>query len=278
MARGRLICASLGTSRRYAALHTAAGALSEFAQALYPLMVVHADDFGRSQGDAFTVKHSVFPTSPRSEEEFDAALDAMAAVGLIQRYKGDGRDVIEIVAFFEHQSGLHKRTHSRYPDPPQSPESPESPGASVIFPLKRREENGREKNGTEVRTRAVARACESSRLKLSVGERPPSRDSDFEEFWQRWPAWRRLEKKAARTEWKRLRPDSPLRLAIFAALDRLHADPHMREESGRYLLHPHRWLQRRRWEDEKSSIVAPTLSRKTAATARAVQQIIESSQ
>lgn len=150
MARGRVISKSLGSSRRFRKLLEYAGELGEFAQALYPLMVAHADDFGRMSCDAFTVKHEVFPTSPRSEDEFDCALVAMHDSGLIVRYVVAGEQYAQIDKFEEHQSGLHKRTASKIPGPPEkAPSIPESSGNVPEIPseLKRTELNGTEGKG-----------------------------------------------------------------------------------------------------------------------------------
>lgn len=140
MARGRMISRTLSTSEKRAALHHAAGKLAEFCQAIFPLLVAHADDYGRLAGDVFTVKHAIDPTSPRRLSEFHAALVALDCVRLIDWYEVDGKRVIEIVKFDAHQD-LHKRAKkSAFPDFPGIPgnprESPESPPE-----LKRTEEN-----------------------------------------------------------------------------------------------------------------------------------------
>ena len=108
MARGRMICKVLSTSQRRAALHQVVPELAEFCQQLYPLLVAHADDFGRLQGDAFTVKHAIDPTSPRGLEAFEHGLGALARVQLIQLYDVDGRRFISIVKFDEYQVGLRE--------------------------------------------------------------------------------------------------------------------------------------------------------------------------
>jgi hypothetical protein len=115
MARGRLISRTLGSSRKFAALPIAAGKLAEFAQSLYPMLVANSDDFGRMDGDPFTVKHAVFPTSARKEDEFRTALDALRRVGLIALYEVGDRIVLQIMEFDKHQPGLHRRTESEFP-------------------------------------------------------------------------------------------------------------------------------------------------------------------
>lgn len=118
MARGRMISKSLGSSRKFHAVLAKAGRLGEFAQLLFPLVVTHTDDHGRMPGDGFTVKHLVLPTSPRSEEAFSHAIDALADVYLVQRYQVNGVIYLQVNDFDAHQVGLHKRRESRLPEYP----------------------------------------------------------------------------------------------------------------------------------------------------------------
>src|SRR3954464_3828046 len=98
MARGRMISKSLGcSSRKFARLRTDHPDVGLFAQALYPLLVASSDDFGRQQGDSFTVKHAVWSTAPESEDVFARAIDAMHDVGLLVRYDVDGNTYLQIV-------------------------------------------------------------------------------------------------------------------------------------------------------------------------------------
>lgn len=140
-----MIAKTLSTSQRYASLNEVAGKLAEFCQALYPLLVAHADDFGRQAGDEFTVKHAVCPTSPRKLPDVTKALTALHAVGLIEWYDADGRKCIQIQGFERHQQGLHKRTKTEFPDP--SGKFPEIPSEGKRRELKGTEEKGREQNG-----------------------------------------------------------------------------------------------------------------------------------
>lgn len=157
MARGRIISKSLSTSQRFLALQDAekgappniwsAGKLAEFCQLLFGLVVIHTDDFGRLQGDAQTVKFLVFPGSPRKLPEFETALVHLHNVELITLYTDDsGRIYLQVNNFEPHQSGLHKRTKSRFPDPPpgKSGKLRDFPGNSRSTELNLREEKGRE--------------------------------------------------------------------------------------------------------------------------------------
>jgi hypothetical protein len=135
MARGRMLSKSLSTSEKRAALHGVAGRLAEFAQQLYPLLLAHADDFGRQQGDIFTVKHAIDPSSPRSDADFAVALKCLHNVGLIIWYEVDGRKFVQVNNFDQHQVGLHKRTSSKFPEPPGTPgKFRDIPGSAVAPP------------------------------------------------------------------------------------------------------------------------------------------------
>jgi len=122
MARGRMISKSLSTSERRAALHHVVPKLAEFCQAVYPLLLAHADDWGCQQGDVFTIKHLVDPTSPRKLTEFELALMALHNVGLITWYQADGKWWVYVRGFAAHQQlhGNERRTRTS-PEPPENP-------------------------------------------------------------------------------------------------------------------------------------------------------------
>ena len=139
MARGRMISKSLGASKRFMALHEHAGPLAEFAAALFCLVISNCDDFGRCEADAASIRWRCWPSSPRTEREFAMALEALHNAGLICWYQVEGNHILEVTRFSEHQSGLHKRTRSKFPDAPgyraesissnnhSGPETPASP-------------------------------------------------------------------------------------------------------------------------------------------------------
>jgi len=116
MVRGRLLARSLSTSRRYAALYVRAPDLAEFAQLLYPLLMIHADDYGRFDGDPWTVKQVVLPASPRPPQNFEQALAALTKVGLLIRYGVAGRTYYEVNNFKKHQH-LKFQAPSEFPAP-----------------------------------------------------------------------------------------------------------------------------------------------------------------
>ena len=168
MARGRFISKSFSTSKKRGALFAkhgtpcphCGGSLAEFAQALYLLLVPHADDHGRQDGDPFTVQKVVDPLTPRPEGAFIAALQALGEVGLVRWYTaGKSRQVLSIEAFDEHQ-GLRYHAVSKFPEFPATSgnarESSETSGAlPKVLPEEKRSEVKRRE---EVRATAPRRA------------------------------------------------------------------------------------------------------------------------
>lgn len=129
-----MLSKSLSTSEKFASLITTAPDLYEFCHALYPLMLTHTDDFGRLQGDPFTVKHVCYPASPRSLEEFAAGLTALHDVELVIWYAVAGKKYLQIQRFDPHQSGLHKRTRSAFPRVPEDSGNLPELAVSETFP------------------------------------------------------------------------------------------------------------------------------------------------
>lgn len=116
-----MLSRSLSTSEKFANL-SAQCELAEFCQVLYVMLIPHTDDFGKLQGDPFTVKHQCFPASPRSIPEFATALTALHNAELLIWYEVTGKKFIQITNFDPHQVGLSKRTKSRFPEIPEIPE------------------------------------------------------------------------------------------------------------------------------------------------------------
>lgn len=181
MARGRMISKSLSTSEKFSRLSETRNGLAEFCQVLYVMLIPHADDFGKLQGDPFTVKHQCFPASPRSSDDFQAALNALHESELIIWYQVSGKRFIQITNFDPHQTGLHKRTKSTFPEipgnsgnglevPGNSTTVPEIPGNSQKFPEIPSEEKGTEGKGREEKRRELVIQERSRTLKKPASD------------------------------------------------------------------------------------------------------------
>lgn len=251
MARGRLISRTLGSSRKFAALIGTAGKLGEFAQSLYPLLVANSDDYGRMAGDAFTVKHAVFPTSPRREDDFRSALWSMHSVRLIHCYDANGLQLIQIMDFDTHQPGLSKRTGSKFPEPPVN--FTEIPSEYKGIEEKRREQN--------------------STAPLMRRGTDPLPDDGFGVFWIAYP--KKKSKADAEKVWRKLAPSPELIQHILASIAAQRNSADWIKDGGRFIPYPASWLNARRWEDGVDEAIQH-VSRQTLSLARASQEFLES--
>lgn len=119
-----MLLSSLSNSRKFCQLHAAAErdvpGLGEFAQLLYSMTLAHVDDFGRFPADGFTLKGEVLPRSVRPDEDFDLAVKAMVAVGLVAILNGADSPYMEYSRFWKkNQGGLCRRVR-----PHHCPETP----------------------------------------------------------------------------------------------------------------------------------------------------------
>ena len=124
--------------------------LSLFGRLLYTWMIPHADDFGRLPGSPAKVRALVVPMADETVKDVEEALADMHKKGLIIWYEVNGEKFIQITNFEKHQQGLHKRTKSKFPEPPE--EFREIPGKSEDFPLEVEVEGKKNRNGTEKST------------------------------------------------------------------------------------------------------------------------------
>lgn len=136
MAEKRMIHKSISVSET-----VNSGLTDIFHMLLFSWMIPHFDDFGRMPGSPAKVKGLVCPLLlNKSSKDVEIAITEMAQVGLIYWYEVDGQKYIQAVNFEEHQTGLHKRTKSKFP---------EFPGISGNFTDIPPEGKGREGNRTE---------------------------------------------------------------------------------------------------------------------------------
>lgn len=121
-----------------------------FDMLLFTWIIPHTDDFGRLAGSAAKVKALVVPMLDKSLREVNESIQRLNDQGLILWYEAEGEKVIQIINFEKHQQGLHKRTRSKFPDPPNDSDNnfnfPRNSGNFPTFPP---EEKGRELNRTE---------------------------------------------------------------------------------------------------------------------------------
>lgn len=144
MAEKRMISKSISISERVNRL------TDTFHILLFTWMIPHSDDFGRLFGSPLKVKALVVPMLDKTIKEVEEALCCLHREGLINWYEVGSDKYIQIENFDHHQSGLHKRTKSKFPEPPgNSGNFPEIPSEENRTEENRTEEKGREQKGSE---------------------------------------------------------------------------------------------------------------------------------
>lgn len=89
-----------------------------FDMLLFTWIIPHTDDFGRLTGRPAKVKSLVVPMLDKTKQDIEISLGRLHEANLIQWYEVDGDKFIQVLNFDKHQQGLHKRTKSKYPEPP----------------------------------------------------------------------------------------------------------------------------------------------------------------
>ena len=101
--------------------------LSWFEEVLFYRLIVVCDDYGRFDGRAAIIRGSCFPLKDIRLEQIEDALERLAIVGMIRRYKtGDGA-FLQLTAWSKHQQT--RAAKSKYPDPDDNVKN-QSPGRS----------------------------------------------------------------------------------------------------------------------------------------------------
>lgn len=95
---------------------------------------------------------------------------------------------------------------------------------------------------TGVGTQIKGSPTKNGRIRTEQGAR-------FERFWQAWPDTRRVGKAEARLKWDALNPDDALTDQIIAKVELQKQTAQWLKEGGRYIVHPSRYIDKRRWED-----------------------------
>lgn len=90
---------------------------SVLANALWPRLIVQADDQGRLHGDGQDVRGLCFPKMEVTAAQVDEALEELARVGCIRRYDRRGEPYIQLMDWWAYQSFMRRAYPSRYPAP-----------------------------------------------------------------------------------------------------------------------------------------------------------------
>lgn len=196
----------------------------------------YADDEGRGKDNPALVRATVFPLDESvTLQRVHEGLRSLQSAGLIVRYMHDGKNVLAITNWLEHQRVSHP-TPSKFPAPDQAQEYVENPPEDLASPPEALvPEGNRERNREQGK-------------ELSPSQ--PSVDDTFEEFWQAYPrrGGVRAGKAAAQKQWSKLKLDD--RLLAMSGL------PLYTAAKGEYPEDAERYLKHRRWVGLEPAVTA----------------------
>lgn len=92
--------------------------LSWFEEVLFYRLIVACDDYGRFDGRPAVIKGYCFPLKDTAIKDVGTALDKLVAVGLVRVYESQGRPVLQLSTWENHQQIRAKK--SKYPAPDET--------------------------------------------------------------------------------------------------------------------------------------------------------------
>lgn len=192
------------------------------------------DDEGRGRANAALIKAALFPLDHEITAMMVAeGLERLRSLGLIRLYAIDGKTLLEVAGFGEHQRISHPLT-SRLPA-----YSPESEAVPELF-RRPQENNGsaQEKPSTEQGREQGTGSLEQGREGKAIALRadPDPADEEFAEFWKLYPPrnGKKLDRAKAATQWAKL--SAAQRERAFVGVGHYAASSELPKDA-------HRWLR-----------------------------------
>ena len=183
-----------------------------------------ADREGRLEDRPKRIKMEIFPAD---DVNIEAALQALHGADLIQRYRVDFAQFIQVVNFAKHQKPHPREAESTIPPPSQ--------GSALDVP--------RYEEGAPKEVASPAPSLNPSSLN------PESLSQRFARWWATYP--KKSAKKDARRAWEKLKPDAKMTDRLIVAVVTASKTDQWRRG---VIPHPATWLNGQRWEDELGPI------------------------
>lgn len=236
---------------------------SVWARFIFPGLWMMADREGRLEDRPKRIKGELLAYD---SQDVEPLLHELEQRGFIARYKADGKAIIQVAKFSQHQNPHHREAESRLP--PQAGPGLEA-GGSRAKPEAVTACDGTEAQDKPQASPGLGRACDPQDTTCQGGlavlnpdsgflipdtsaSRPKARGKQvpsegFAEFWAAYP--RKVAKEDAVKAFARLvSPDAVP--AVIAALNRQRSTEQWQRDGGKYIPHPATWITGRRWEDE----------------------------
>lgn len=91
--------------------------LSWFEEVFFYRLMVHCDDYGRTDGRIAVLKSRLFPLKSVTEQQMKTAIHKLSTVNMVCSYEVSGKPYLQLVTWQNHQNVRTKK--SKYPAPPE---------------------------------------------------------------------------------------------------------------------------------------------------------------
>lgn len=245
-------------------------ALNDFEYRVWDQYQLSADDFGVMRCSALTIQNDNDALAQRPQDDVQAALERLIAVGLVLVFEHQERRYICQPDWQEFQKVEYPRV-TLLPRP--SPEVLErlEPSTRRLFakhPGGTQKKAQRSSKGSPNVSRTVPKESPTTRARVPAkrltasangseanGQQPTASGSSastvsdrFEQFWAAYP--KKKAKDAALAWWNKRKPDEGLLATMLASIERQKRTRDWQEDDGRYIPHPATWLNQGRWQDD----------------------------
>lgn len=242
------------------------GDLSPLTRLLFIGLWVIADREGRLEDRPRKIKKAIMGYDDVDADGVDAMLQSLEDNGFITRYEADGNRYIQVINFVKHQNPHIKEKASEIPPP----------ACGTDLPHEYWEESGQDEQSTGLAPdKHHASTEEAAPITVNPlpitgtpspstaedlegacnggGEKPADKPQNlmerrFELFWKAYP--KKKAKNAARSAFKKAKPDEALFNCIMEAIGRARTSTEWQREGGRYIPNPATWLNGGCWDDE----------------------------
>ena len=221
MSKGRMLQNRISKSMKLASLS------NDTARLLYTWMLSHLDSNGNFYADPVMVNNIVFCRLQKPLNSVTAALDELANIGLIIRYRIDGEVYLNYPDFFEKQPKLNPYKETD-PEIPMMTQESRIANASVT---------------PEQRSHNIIK---DNIIKDKHAQKRQIPKEGFEDFWKSYP--RKVNKAEAIQAWNKA--NIPSLEFILKVIESQIKSDQWNEANGKFIPYPSSWLNKERWNDE----------------------------
>lgn len=228
--------------------------LSDFDFRLWVGLITQADDYGRGEARPAIVRGRVFPLRDDvTLADVEASMRKMAEVGAITLYKVAGKKYYCFPTWANHQNIRSKR--SKYPSPDEAdPEEDCDEDVTLADNLQTDASKCKQMQANDSicprnpNPNPTRNPNPNPNPNPNLSRYPSAREDLFERFWSEYP--RKVAKESARAEWALIAPDEALANRITSAVLTAMKSEQWRQDGGRFIPYPAKYLSEQRWNDE----------------------------